>query len=174
MPVVTPPVAITPEAGSAAPQTASESAATGTAAKPSGSSEAQRAPLTVIGPSGVRVGEEFDVQVELSTQEPITRLRSQLRYDGSAMQLLTAAAGDVIPAGAGHPTVNTRGAGAQLDVTTGADDPVLGTGTLLNLRFKAVAPRPSTNIAAMLSVVGDNGAATGSSSAQPLQLAIAP
>ena len=174
LPVVTPPVAITPEAGSAAPQTASESAATGTAAKPSGSSEAQRAPLTVIGPSGVRVGEEFDVQVELSTQEPITRLRSQLRYDGSAMQLLTAAAGDVIPAGAGHPTVNTRGAGAQLDVTTGADDPVLGTGTLLNLRFKAVAPRPSTNIAAMLSVVGDNGAATGSSSAQPLQLAIAP
>jgi hypothetical protein len=41
------------------------------------------------------------------------------------------------------------------------------------LHFKALAPR-ATNIAAMLSVLGGTGAAVGSSSAQPLKVAIQP
>jgi hypothetical protein len=42
------------------------------------------------------------------------------------------------------------------------------------LRFKAVAPRQSTNIAAMLNVLTGSGAAAASSSAEPLKLAIQP
>ena len=56
--------------------------------------------------------------------------------------------------GAGSPTVSTRGAGAQLDVITTPDDPVQGSGSLMVVRFKALAPRHPTNIAAMLNVIG--------------------
>jgi hypothetical protein len=42
------------------------------------------------------------------------------------------------------------------------DDPVQGTGSLMILRFKALAAR-STNIAAMVNVLGGTGAAVGSS-----------
>jgi hypothetical protein len=120
------------------------------------------------------VGQEFDVQVQLSTQEPLTHLRAQLRFDASALQLLSASVGSAVPASAGAPTVSTRGAGAQLEFTASSDDPVQGTGTLMTTRFKALAPRPSTSIAAMLNVLGGRGAAVGSSSAQPLQISIAP
>jgi general secretion pathway protein D len=124
--------------------------------------------LTIDGPSDTKVGEEFDVRVQLSTQDPITHLRAQLRFDSSALQIVNATVGEVVPAGAGSPTVNTRGVGAQLDVTTPAEDPVLGTGTLMTIRFKALATRPSLNIAAMVNVLGGSGAAVGSASAQPL------
>ena len=130
--------------------------------------------LSVAGPTEAKVGQEFDVQVELSTQEPITHLRAQLRFDASALQLLSASTGSAVPASAGGPTVSTRGAGAQLDLTATSDDPVLGTGTLMKTRFKALAPRQSTSIAAMLNVLGGTGAAVGSSSAQPLTVTIAP
>jgi general secretion pathway protein D len=130
--------------------------------------------LSVEGPAEAKVGEEFDVRLQLSSQEPITHLRSQLRFDSSALQIVSASAGDMVPAGAGGPTVNTRGVGAQLDLTTPAEDPVQGSGTLMTVRFKALAPRPSSSIAAMLNVLGGTGAAVGSSSAQPLAIVIHP
>jgi general secretion pathway protein D len=130
--------------------------------------------LSVEGPAEAKVGDEFEVRVQLSTQEPITHLRSQLRYDSSALQIVSASVGDVVPAGAGGPTVNTRGVGAQLDFTTPAEDPVKGSGTLMTVRFKALAPRPSTSVAAMLNVLGSAGGAVASSSAQPLAVVIHP
>jgi hypothetical protein len=42
------------------------------------------------------------------------------------------------------------------------------------LRFKALAPRPSSTIAAQVSVVGSAGAAVGNSAAPPLNIAIQP
>jgi hypothetical protein len=42
------------------------------------------------------------------------------------------------------------------------------------LRFKALAARPATTIAAMVNVLGGTGAAVGSSSAPPLKVAINP
>lgn len=128
--------------------------------------------LGIDGPTDAKVGEEFDVRVQVSTQDPITHLRAQLRYDSSALQIVSASTGDAVPAGAGSPTVNTRGVGAQLDVTTPSEDPVLGTGTLMTVRFKALAPRTESNIAAMLNVLGGTGGAVGSASAQPLVINI--
>ena len=130
--------------------------------------------LTVDGPSEAKIGDEFDVQVQLSSQDPITHLRAQLRYDSSALQIVNASVGELVPAGAGSPTVNTKGVGAQLDVTTTSDDPVLGNGTLMTVRFKALAARPASNIAAMLNVLSGAGAAAGSASAQPLTINIHP
>ncbi len=128
--------------------------------------------LSVDGPTDAKLGDEFDVQVQLSTQDPITHLRAQLRYDSSALQIVSAGVGDVVPAGAGSPTVNTKGIGAQLDLTTPPEDPVLGSGTLMTVRFKALAARPASNVAAMLNVVGGTGGAVGSTSAQPLVINI--
>ena len=133
-----------------------------------------RSALSLDGPSEAKVGDEFQVVVQLSSQEGITRLRSQLRFDASALQLTSATVGDLVPAAAGGPAVNTKGGGAQLDLVTSPEDPVQGTGSLMILHFKALAPRGATNIAAMLNVLGGTGAAVGSSSAQPLKVAIQP
>src|SRR5437016_218093 len=132
------------------------------AAAGSAAAEARSA-LTMDGPSEVKVGEEFQVTVRLATDQSITHLRSQLRFDSSALQLVSASTGDLVPAAAGAPKVETRGGGAQLDVTTTSDEPVQGSGSLMVLEFKAVAARPATNIMAMLNVLGGAGAAVGSS-----------
>jgi hypothetical protein len=120
------------------------------------------------------VGEEFQVIVRLSTEQAITRLRSQLRFDPTAVQLISATTGEIVPAAAGSPKVDTRAGGAQLEVIANSDDPVQGTGGLMVLRFKALGPRPATSIAAMLNVVGGSGAAVGSSSAPALNITIQP
>ena len=164
LPVTAPPAPIVAAAASGA---ASQQTQAGTA---SGAPSA----LTLEGPAEAKVGEEFDVRVQLSSQDPITHLRSQLRFDSSALQIVSASVGEVVPASAGTPTVNTRGVGAQLDVTTPTEDPVLGSGTLMTVRFKALAPRPSSNVAAMLNVLGTTGGAVGSSAAQPLAIVIHP
>jgi general secretion pathway protein D len=170
LPVTAPPapiVAAVPTGTAAAAQQTQAGAAASGAGVPSA--------LTVEGPAEAKVGEEFDVHVQLSSQEPITHLHSQLRFDSSALQIVNASTGGVVPAGAGGPTVNTRGGiGAQLDVKTPDEDPVQGTGTLMTVRFKAVAPRQSSSVAAVLNVLGGTGAAVGSSSAQPLTIVIHP
>src|SRR5437588_10461656 len=157
-------------ASNAAPPAA---AAASSAAAGSAAAEARSA-LTMDGPSEVKVGEEFQVTVRLATDQSITHLRSQLRFDSSALQLVSASTGDLVPAAAGAPKVETRGGGAQLDVTTTSDEPVQGSGSLMVLEFKAVAARPATNIMAMLNVLGGAGAAVGSSASPPLKIAIQP
>jgi general secretion pathway protein D len=174
LPVTAPPAAIAP-VDTAPPDQARDSATSGPAeaAKRTTAAAAPSA-LSLDGPADAKVGDEFQVAVQLSAREGITRLRSQLRFDASALQLVSATAGDVVPGGANSPSVDMKGGGAQLDVVTSPEDPVQGTGSLMILRFKALTPRAATNIAAMLNVLGGTGAAVGSSSAQPLKIAIRP
>ena len=160
------PVPIASAAG--APPAAASAAATGGAAPAAGA----RSALNLEGPRNAKVGDEFQVVLQLSSQQGITRLRSQLRFDASALQLISATVGDIVPAAANGPSVDTKGGGAQLDVVASPEDPVQGSGSLMVVRFKALAPRPSTNIAAMVNVLGGTGAAIGSSSAPPLMIAI--
>jgi general secretion pathway protein D len=128
--------------------------------------------LTLEGPSVVKVGDEFQVTVRLATDQSITRLRSQLRFDATALQLLSAETGDLVPAAAGNPKVDTRGGEALLDLTATSDEPVQGSGSLMVLQFKALAPRPAASIQAMLNVVGGSGGAIANSSAPPLKIAV--
>ena len=130
------------------------------------------AALTLEGPADVHVGDEFQVVVHLSSQDAITHLRSQVRFDPTAVQLISANTGEIVPAAAGNPDVNPRAGGAQLDVTTTAEDPIQGEGGLMVLRFKALGPRPGTQIAAMLSVVGGSGAMVANAAAKPLSIVI--
>ena len=120
----------------------------------------------------VYLGNGVRVIMHLATDQSITRLRAQLRFDSSALQLMSATPGDLVPAAAGSPKVETRGAGAQLDVNTTSDEPVQGSGSLMVLQFKALQPRAASNIVAMLNVLGGAGAAVGNSTSPPLKLAI--
>jgi hypothetical protein len=112
------------------------------------------------------------VTVHLSARDPITKLRSQLRFDPTAVQLVSATPGAIVPSAAGSPEVNMRAGGAQFEVNTPAESPVQGDGELMVLKFKALGPRPSTTIAAMLSLVSGNGVATGNAAAEPLNIVI--
>ena len=152
MPVAAPPARIEP----------------GTAAPTAG------AALTIEGPANARVGDEFQVVVHLSSAQAITHLRSQVRFDSRALQLISATTGEIVPATAGSPSVDARSGGAQLDVVASSDDPVQGEGGLMVLRFKALGPRPSTSIAAQVSVLGSAGAAVGNGAAAPLNVTIQP
>ena len=169
---------VTPPAPQGLPATAvpgsiaATGAAAAAAAASAGPGAGARSALNLEGPADTRVGDEFQVVLQLSSQQGITRLRSQLRFDAAALQLISATVGDVVPAAAGGPTVDTKGGGAQLDVVASPEDPVQGSGSLMILRFKALAARPATSIAAMVNVLGGTGAAVGSSSAQPLKIAI--
>jgi general secretion pathway protein D len=127
--------------------------------------------VTVDGPGQIAVGQEFDVTVRVATDIGISRLRSQVRFDSSALQLMSATAGDVVPASAGSPTVDAKSGGAQMDVVA-SDDPIQGEGSLMLLRFKALAARPASTIAAQVSAMGPSGTAMANAASQPLSIAI--
>jgi general secretion pathway protein D len=129
--------------------------------------------VTVDGPGEIAVGQEFDVTVRVATDIGISRLRGQVRFDSSALQLVSATAGDVVPASAGSPTVDAKGGGAQMDVVA-SDDPIMGEGSLMLLRFKALAARPASSIAAQVSAMAPSGAAMANAASQPLSVAIKP
>ena len=87
---------------------------------------------------------------------------------------MSAAAGGIVPATVTQPRVDAKAGGAQLEIITTPADPVHGSGSLLQAHFKAIAPRNSTEIAAMLNVLGGVGVAVGTASASPLNVAIQP
>lgn len=129
--------------------------------------------VTVDGPGETAVGQEFDVTVRMATDIGITRLRGQLRFDSSALQLISATAGDLVPASAGSPNVDAKSGGAQLDVVA-TDDPIQGEGSLMLLRFKALTARAASAIAAQVSAIGPSGTAMANAASQPLSIAIKP
>ena len=129
--------------------------------------------VTVDGPGETAVGQEFDVTVRMATDIGITRLRGQLRFDSSALQLISATAGDLVPASAGSPNVDAKSGGAQLDVVA-TDDPIQGEGSLMLLRFKALSARAASSIAAQVSAMGPSGTAMANAASQPLSVAIKP
>jgi general secretion pathway protein D len=151
---------------------------TTTTATPAGPPAAPSGPpphptVTVDGPSETAVGQEFDVTVRMATDIPISRLRGQLRFDASALQLISATAGDVVPSSAGSPTVDPKSGGAQMDIVA-SDDPIQGEGSLMVLRFKALAARPASAIAAQVSAMAPSGTAMANAASTPLSLAIKP
>jgi general secretion pathway protein D len=129
--------------------------------------------VTVDGPAEIAVGQEFDVNVHMTTDVGISRLRGQVRYDSSALQLISGSPGDLVPASAGAPAVETKTGGAQLDVVA-TDDPIQGDGSLMQLHFKALTERAASSIAAQVSAMGPSGGAMASAASQPLSLVIKP
>jgi general secretion pathway protein D len=124
--------------------------------------------VSVEGPANAKVGDEISVAVKMSSAEAVGRLRAQVRFDASSLQLVSAEAGDA--ASAASPTVDLKPGGVQLDANVG-DSTVEG--TLLNLRFKVVLARPAS-ISTQVVLVGADGAAIASTPATPLKIDLAP
>jgi general secretion pathway protein D len=127
--------------------------------------------VTIDGPGEAAVGQEFDVTVRMATDTGISRLRGQVRFDSTALQLVSATAGDLVPSSAGSPNVEVKGGGAQLDVVS-TDDPVHGEGSLMLLHFKALTARQASLISAQVSAMGSSGTALANAASQPLSVAI--
>jgi general secretion pathway protein D len=123
------------------------------------------------GPAEVKVGDEFTVSLQLDSDQPVARARTQVRWDASAFQLLGGDPGSGVPE-ASNAKVIGRPGGAQLDINS-ADDPMPGGAELLVLKFKAVQARPNTAIAGQVSVLAGSGAIVGSSTPAPLTVTVA-
>ncbi len=126
---------------------------------------------TLAGPAALKVGDEFTVTLQLQTDQNIAKLRSQVRFDGAAFQLLSGDAGGLVPGSIGAK-VSGRSGGAQLDITAPSDAPISGSGELMVLKFKALQARPQTAFAAQVSVLGASGAIMASSTPTPLTVSV--
>jgi general secretion pathway protein D len=129
--------------------------------------------VSVEGPAEINVGQEFDVTVHLATDIGIAKLRGQVRFDSSALQLVSSSPGDLVPSSAGSPTVDAKPGGAQIDVVA-TDEPIQGEGNLMLLHFKALVARGASSIAAQVSAMGPGGGAMANAASQPLSVAIKP
>jgi hypothetical protein len=126
---------------------------------------------SLVGPSDIKVGDEFTVTLQVQTDQPVTKVRSQLRYDGAAFQLMSGDPGGLVPSSAGAKVIGRTG-GAQLDATVPSGESMSGSGELMVLRFKALQARPQTAFAAQVSVSGASGAIMANSTPTPLTLAV--
>ena len=145
--------------------------AAATTAPPTGADTKPK--VTLEGPESAKVGDEIDVAVRLVSGEPLGRVHAQVRFDPSALQLETAEPGDLVPAG-DSPKVDLRPGGVQLELATGSDAPISGGGTIVNMRFKVVAPRPAVTVDTQVALLGEDGVAVAATAATPLKIATTP
>jgi general secretion pathway protein D len=163
--------------GAAMAPSARLAALQGVSAVPSGKPTDTDGPVphltsTINGPSEVGVGDEFTVTLQLQSDQPIARVRAQLRFDGSAFQLLSGDPGGMVPDSTGAKVIGRSG-GAQLEATAPSGDPMSGKGDLMVLKFKALQARPQSNFAAQITVMGASGAIMANSTPTALTVAAA-
>jgi hypothetical protein len=130
---------------------------------------ADRPRVSIEGPDTAKVGDEIGVSVKLVSPTALGRVRTQVGFDATALQLVSAEPGDLAPPG--DPRVDTRPGGVQLEFGGGQGAPV--SGSLIDLRFKVVAARPAISIATQVVLVADDGVAVAATQATPLTIAVA-
>jgi general secretion pathway protein D len=138
---------------------------------PAGQGAAEGRPkVSIEGPDTAKVGEEIYVAVRLASTSPLGRIRTQVAFDASGLQLVSAEPGDLAPSG-DAPRVDAKPGRVQLELTGSEAAPVSGVGSLVNMRFRVVAPRPAT-ITTQVVLVGVDGAAVATTQATPLKIAV--
>jgi hypothetical protein len=125
--------------------------------------------VTLEGPDAAKVGDEINVSVKLASGQSLGRVRAQVRFDAAALQLVSAEPGSLAPSGTSK--VDLRPGGVQLELAGGADAPVSGTGSVIDMRFKVVAPRPAASIDTQVVLLGADGVAVAATAATPLKMA---
>jgi general secretion pathway protein D len=129
--------------------------------------------VSIEGPDTAKVGDEINVAVRLASGTAPGRLRTQVRFDATALQLVSAEPGD-LASSSDSPKVDVRAGGVQLELA-GTSDARLGTtGSIVNLKFRAVAPRPAILVSTQVVMLGEDGAAMAATPAMPLKIAITP
>jgi general secretion pathway protein D len=136
-----------------------------------GSAPAAKLTATIAGPAEVKVGDEFSVTVQLQGDQSAGRLRAQLRFDVSTFQFLSGDPGQLVQSAEGAKVAAYAG-GVQMDATAPAGQPFATSGDLMVLKFKALKARPQTAFAGLVTAANEAGVSTGSSSPDPLTLAV--
>jgi general secretion pathway protein D len=126
--------------------------------------------VTLEGPDTAKVGDEINVAVKLASGQNLGRVRAQVRFDASALQLVSAEPGSLAPSG-NTPKVEVRPGGVQLELAGSADAPVSGTGSVIDMRFRVVAPRPTASMDTQVVLLGADGVAVAATAATPLKMA---
>ena len=110
---------------------------------------------------------------ELVTRKVETFLneRTQVRFDATALQLESAEPGDVAASG-DSPKVDVRPGGVQLELAGTSDAPLGTTGSIVNLKFRAVAPRPAVLVSTQVIVLGEDGMAMAATPGTPLKIVV--
>jgi general secretion pathway protein D len=124
----------------------------------------------LTGPAELKVGDEFSVSLQLDADQPLKRVRAQVRWDSNAFQLQGGDAGSSVPPASGAKVIGRPG-GAQLDIVT-PDDPLPAKAEIMVLKFKALQARPNTAVAAQVSIMGGSGAIVTSSTPGPLGISV--
>jgi general secretion pathway protein D len=146
----------------------------GAAAAPPGDAATDAKPkVTLEGPDTAKVGDEIPVSVRLASTQGLGRVRAQVRFDAGALQLVSAEAGDLTPAG-DSPKVDSRPGGVQLELAGNADAPVKGNGSVVDMRFKVLAARAALSVDTQVILVGEDGVAVAATAATPLKIAVTP
>jgi len=154
-----------PASGDAA-KSAEPAAKDAAPAEPKAASDG-KAHVTLDGPTIAKVGDEISVAVRLDGATGVGKARTQLRFDPTALQVVSADAGDVAPDG----KVDVRSGGIQMD-SSGTQ--VGASGSLLNVRFKVMTARPTITVATQVVLMGEDGGALAATQATPLAIAATP
>ena len=111
------------------------------------------------------------MSVKLSSTSALGRIRTQVGFDATALQLVSAEPGDLAPSGEA-PKVDMKPGGVQLELAAGEGASLSGGGSLINLRFRVVAARPAITIATQVVLVGADGVAVAATQATPLKIGV--
>ena len=163
--------AAAPDAKAAASKPVDADAADATAGA-QGAAADTKPKVTIEGPDTAKVGDEVSVSVKLASTSVLGRIRTQVGFDPAALQLVSAEPGDLAPSGE-TPKVDMKPGGVQLDFVGSEGAPVSGGGSLVNLRFRVVAARPTITITTQVVLVGEDGVAVAATQAAPLNIAVA-
>ena len=146
-------------------------ASAGGSAADAGSVAVAPASLQWQAPSEVHVGEEFEVTLTLAGGQSLTQLRSQVRFDAAALELVSATAGGLVSRT--DPHLETPRGMVSIDANATPESPLADSGDVIVLRFKALAVRSSTPLSGRLAAATARGGA-GMPSAPALSIAIKP
>lgn len=134
-----------------------------------------RPTLRLDGEPQVSVGEEFAVTLQVANASDIGSLRSVLRFDPAVLQFIGGEAGDRVPAeqrAAAEPRAEVGGGRVRFEMPGGS---VAGSGALVILRFRALAPRPQTMVALQqFAAVSGRGEPVSIMAPRPLVIAVTP
>jgi general secretion pathway protein D len=100
--------------------------------------------LSWAGPAHVKVGEEFEMTLQVRSNEPLRGLPLQLQFETASVKLLDASEGDFFKQGGAATSFSKSGDGQSgslsLAVLRSASSGASGKGDAYKFRFKATAP----------------------------------
>ena len=143
--------AATPSAPATSPPATSASSASASTVSVRNPTVTSRSPadLTIGGPDNVRVGEEFDVMIDVTIPAPLQTLPLVIRFDPKVLSFVEARPEDIARnSGIDSTAPKSEPSSGRLELEfQAASKPLSGQGKLLNLRFAAKSARAQTTVA---------------------------